>query len=172
MDSRTNRGDQTAASPEPRDENEFARALREQMATVTGGLAPDVYTNAWWTWYLNLARQPPKQIEIMHHALASMVDTWTFAARAATGQPAAPAAASEHFRGDEWTQWPFNVYAHTYHNYVDWWKNALSSVPGVAPDSERTLDFMARNALEVISPAHYLATNPQLLETTDRKSVV
>ena len=49
-----------AMAPEPQDQAELARALRAQLATVTGGLAPDVYVNAWWDWYLNLAKEPPK----------------------------------------------------------------------------------------------------------------
>ena len=56
--------------------------------------------------------------------------------------------------------------AHSYRNYVDWWQKAWSNVPGVAPQNERTLEFVARNALETISPANYLATNPELLDTT------
>ena len=47
---------------------------------MTGGLAPDVYVNAWWDWYLNLAKEPPKQLQIMQDALAKMVDNWTFGA--------------------------------------------------------------------------------------------
>jgi polyhydroxyalkanoate synthase len=39
-------------------------------------------------------------------------------------------------------------------------------VPGLAPENERKLDFVSRNALEVLSPAHYLATNPELLDST------
>ena len=78
-------GSKTAA-PDPA---ELARALRAQMATVTGGLAPDVYANAWWDWYLNLAKEPPKQLQIMQDALAKMVDNWTFGLRAATGAGAA-----------------------------------------------------------------------------------
>ena len=53
-----------------------------------------------------------------------------------------------------------------YRNYAAWCQNALASVPGVAPSNERTLEFMARNALELVSPANCLATNPELLETT------
>jgi len=34
------------------------------------------------------------------------------------------------------------------------------------PRSARTLDFMARNAVETVSPANYLATNPELLNAT------
>ena len=41
------------------------RVLREQLATATGGLAPDVYVNAWWDWYLNVAQKPGKQAEIL-----------------------------------------------------------------------------------------------------------
>ena len=82
------------------------------------------------------------------------------------GERVAPASGDARFSGDAWTQWPFNLYAHTYKNYVDWWQNAWSSVPGVGAESARTLDFMARNTLETLSPANYLATNPELLNTT------
>ena len=39
---------ESAKSPQPHDPAELARVLRAQLATVTGGLAPDVYVNAWW----------------------------------------------------------------------------------------------------------------------------
>ncbi len=133
---------------------------------MTGGLAPDIYANAWWDWYLNLAEDPPKQWEILHDAATKGFDNWAFALKAASGEPLAPAEGDARFAGDAWAQWPFNVYAHTYRNYVDWWHKAWSSVPGVARDNERTLDFMARNALEAFSPANYLVTNPELLDTT------
>jgi polyhydroxyalkanoate synthase len=156
----------TATSPDPKDPAELARALRAQLATVTGGLAPDVYVNAWWDWYLNLAKEPPKQLQIMQDAVAKAIDNWTFALRASSGDPVAPAPGDARFGGDAWAQWPFNIYAHSYRNYVDWWQKAWANVPGVAPENERTLDFVARNALETVSPANYLATNPELLDTT------
>jgi polyhydroxyalkanoate synthase len=145
---------------------EMERALRAQLAGVTGGLAPDVYTNAWWDWYLNLAKEPPKQMRIIEDALAKMADSWTFGLKAASGKPLPPTEGDARYGGDAWSQWPFNVYARSYRNYVEWWQSAWSNVPGVAPESERTLDFVARNALETISPANYLATNPELLDTT------
>ena len=170
MDHVTNLSGESVKSPEPQDPAKLARVLRAQLADVTGGLAPDVYVNAWWDWYLNLANQPPKQLQIMQDALAKMFDTWTFGLRAAAGQAMPPAEGDDRFGGDAWAQWPFNVYAHSYRNYVDWWQKAWSNVPGVAPENERTLNFMARNALEAISPANYFATNPELLETTRAES--
>ncbi len=153
-------------SPPSEGSADLARALRAELATVTGGLAPDVYVNAWWDWYLNLAKEPPKQLQIMQDAVAKAFDNWTFALRAASGEPLPPTTPDARFSGEAWNQWPFNLYAHSYGNYVDWWQKAWSNVPGVAPENERTLDFVARNALESISPSNYLATNPELLDTT------
>jgi polyhydroxyalkanoate synthase len=153
-------------STEPTDAAELASVLRAQLATVTGGLAPEVYVDAWWDWYLNLAKEPPTQLKIMQDAMAKAVDTWTFALRAAGGQPMPAAEGDSRYASEPWVSWPFNVYAHSYRNYADWMQKACTNVPGVAPANERTLDFVARNALEAISPANYLATNPELLDLT------
>ena len=149
------------------DTDPLAKVLREQMAAVSGGLAPDVYVNAWWDWYLNLAKEPPKQIEIVQDAIAKAVDSWSFALRASAGEAVPPGAEGDaRFKSEAWAQWPFNIMAHSYNNYIDWWRKAWSDVPGVAPENSRQLDFVARNALETLSPANYLATNPDLLEAT------
>jgi polyhydroxyalkanoate synthase len=153
--------------PNPADSTEaLGRTLREQLATVTGGLAPDVYVNAWWDWYLNVAQKPVKQVEILEDAMAKAMDNWNFALKASVGEPLAPAQGDARFKSEAWSQWPFNVLAHGYRNYADWWQQAWSNVPGVARGSEQQLDFMARNALETLSPANYLLTNPELLDTT------
>jgi polyhydroxyalkanoate synthase len=157
----------SSASHEPAPQAaELARTLREQLAAVTGGIAPDVYVDAWWDWYLNVAREPPKQLEIVQDGVTKAMDIWSFALRAAAGEKLAPAEGDKRFTGDAWSQWPFNLYAHSYRSYVDWWQKAWSNVPGLAPDSERQLDFVARNASETLSPANYLVTNPELLDTT------
>ncbi len=166
MDNRTIDGNNVAKSPDSKESADMARALRAQLATVTGGLAPDTYANAWWDWYLNLAKDPPKQLEIMQDALAKTIDSWTFALRAISGQPLPPAEDDDRFSAEAWAEWPYNIYARSYRNYSDWWQKAWSGVAGIAPETERTLDFVARNALEAVSPAHYLGTNPELLDIT------
>ena len=154
-----------AGPPGPNSQEDLEHALRAQLAAVTG-LAPEDYAAAWWDWYLNLAKQPPAQAQLAEDALAKAVDNWNFAMRAASGEPLPPVEGDARYGGGAWAQWPFNVLAHSYRNYADWWQNAWSNVPGVTPESERTLDFLGRNALEVVSPSNYLATNPELLETT------
>ncbi len=158
---------QVAESPERREQLNLERALRAQMATVTGGLAPDVYANAWWDWLLNLAKEPPQLMRLTQDALAKTADTLAFATQAAASrEPLPPAGGDARFSGSGWAEWPFNVYAHAFRNYSDWWQNAVTAMPGVAPDNRRTLEFVARNALEVLSPANHLVTNPELLEAT------
>ena len=122
--------------------------MRAQLATVSGGLAPDVYANAWWDWYLNLAKEPPKQLQIVQDALARTTDNWNFALKAAAGEPLSPADGDARYADDAWAQWPFNVYARSYRNYAEWWSQAWSGVSGVAAETERTLKFVAGNALE------------------------
>src|ERR1700676_4346808 len=120
----TNPNDDTAKGPEPSEGADLASTLRAELATVAGGLAPDDYANAWWDWYLNLVKKPPTQLEIMHDAVAKTVDSWTFALRAAAGQAMPPAEGDARYGAEAWPQWPFNVYARSYRNYVDWWQKA------------------------------------------------
>ncbi len=166
MDDITKPGVTNAAPPESQDTAELARALRAQLATITGGIAPDGYVNAWWDWYLNLAKDPPKQLQVLQDALGKSFDTWNFFLRAASGEPLAPAENDSRFGGDAWSRWPFNIYARGYRNYADWVQKAYSQVPGVAAEHERSLGFVASNALEALSPSNYLPTNPELLDTT------
>src|ERR1700694_4671599 len=104
----TNPSADLAKAPESPEAAKHASALRAQLATVTGGLAPDVYVNAWWDWYLNLARSPPAQMGIMQDAIAKMVDAWSFGLQATRGQPLSPVEGDARFTGAAWAHWPFN----------------------------------------------------------------
>jgi len=86
-----------AETPE-QEQLKLQRELRAQMATVTGGLAPDVYVNAWWDWLLNLAKEPPQQLKLAEDAMAKTAETLAFAAQAAAShEPLSPAAGDARF---------------------------------------------------------------------------
>src|SRR5204862_6933143 len=61
---------------------QIERHLRAQLAALTGGLAPDDYLNAWWEWYLKLATQPPRQVQLARSAYEKILDSWQFMASA------------------------------------------------------------------------------------------
>jgi polyhydroxyalkanoate synthase subunit PhaC len=152
------------------DKAEVERQLQAQLAALTGGLAPTDYAETWWDWYLGVATHPPRQAELARSACEKVLDSWQFVTRAANGEPLAPGAADLGFSDSAWNTWPFNVYAHTYANWVSWWHQALSSSSS-APDAKSARrNFAGRLLLEAASPANFLHTNPQLLNQTAAES--
>src|SRR5260370_7818269 len=107
--SMTNPSADNAKAMPPPDAAGLASALRAQLATVTGGLAPDVYANAWWDWYLNLAKEPPIQLEIMQDAMAKAADNWSFPLRPATGHPLPPAQGGAPYPRETLAPLPFHL---------------------------------------------------------------
>src|ERR1700681_5045740 len=85
-------------------QEDLTREMRAQLAAVTGGLAPDDYAQAWWDWYLNIAKTPDKQTAIAQTALEGLVDNFAFAMQASTGQPVAPATDDRRFASEAWNQ--------------------------------------------------------------------
>ena len=147
---------------------DIERQLRAQLAAVTGGMAPDDYLNAWWEWYLNVATQSPRQVQLAHSAYEKILDSWQFFARAASGAPTPPGHQDLGFGNAAWNVWPFNAYARTYANWAAWWQQALEPP---TPDAKLSrASFAGRLLLEAASPANFLYTNPELLNQTAAES--
>ena len=136
----------------PSIEQQLGREMRSQLAAVTGGLAPDDYVQAWWDWYLNLAKSPDKQAAIAQSAVSAAMDNFSFAMRAFTGQPLSPAPNDKRFAGESWSHWPFNVIAHNYLNFAQVLTQATTDVPGLAGRSADLVNFSARQGLDAGSP--------------------
>jgi polyhydroxyalkanoate synthase len=147
-------------------QDDLAREMRAQLAAVTGGIAPDDYAQAWWDWYLNLAQTPDKQTAIAKTAFEALLDNFTFAMQASTGQPVAPAVDDKRFESEAWNQWPFNIMARGYMNWEHLVKQATSNIPGLSGRSADLVAFSSKQALEAASPANHLLANPELLELT------
>ncbi len=144
----------------------LAHNLRAQLASVSGGLATDDYLRAWWEWWLSLAAHPTSQLMMLQEGLEHAADTWQFALSAATGKPLAHEHPDAHFKTEAWNQFPFNALVRGYSNVEQWSEQLLGCTAGVSAGSAQRLEFMRRQLLETLSPAHYLATNPELLEQT------
>jgi polyhydroxyalkanoate synthase subunit PhaC len=182
--------DPASSSPDPGsppdpaapDQADVERYLRAQLAALTGGLAPDDYLNAWWEWYFDLATRPHRQAQLAQSAYEKILDSWEFLTRAVGGTPLAPGGAELGFGNAAWNVWPFNVYAHTYANWVSWWQQALaprssaaagSATSGGSPGSDGKLaraSFAGKLLLEAASPTNFLYTNPELLNRTATES--
>ncbi len=158
-----------ATSLPPSNDN-IMQALRTQLAAVTGGIAPDDYIQAWWDWYLNVSSGPEKQNSIAQASAKAMIDNFSFAMQAASGQALPAATDDKRFAGSGWNQWPFNVYARSFLNFSTVMNDALSGVPGIAPRSAQLMQFMGKQTMDALNPANHLASNPELLESTRAQS--
>jgi polyhydroxyalkanoate synthase len=161
----------TRQSYQPLTHNDFDREFRAQLAQMTSGLAPTAFTSAFADWAMHLAQAPAKQSELQQLALKQAQDTWTFALRALSGEPLSPAEGSavpadRRFQAEDWSRFPFNVYARAYQNNVTLMKEAVSDVSGVSDYHEQLVEFALRMLLDASSPANYLASNPELLALT------
>jgi polyhydroxyalkanoate synthase len=145
------------------------REFRAAMAKLTGGISPQDYGAAWWDWWLHVGASPGKQLELAQSAVQKTMDLWTFAAKAAQGQPSTPQDAKHgdrRFAGDAWNQFPFNVYARAFQNSASFLREATTGVEGVQARNEQMMEFATRQAAEMLSPSNHLAMNPELVQQT------
>lgn len=149
---------------------ELVNSVRAHLATAGGGMASDDYLRAWWEWALSFGAHPGSQWMIAQEALERIADTWQFALSAATGKPLAHEHPDAHFQAEGWNHWPYNTLVRGYGNLEQWSEQLLGCTAPISPGSAQRLEFMRRQLLEVLSPAHYLATNPELLELTRAES--
>jgi polyhydroxyalkanoate synthase len=156
------------ASHDAQLKKELHRQLLAQLATVTGAMAPDDYMQAWWSWYLNLSKEPTQQLNLVQSAFQKTLDTWQFALHAATGKATSPEHDTAGFSDPAWQVWPFNLYAKSYSNWAGWVQEALTA-GAPAPDQNR-LRFLTEQFLAAASPANFLHTNPELLNKTVAES--
>jgi polyhydroxyalkanoate synthase len=150
---------------------ELDYAFRAALGQATGGLSPTAFMAAWFDWAVQLAASPGRQIELAQDALHRSLDAWTFAARAATGAPVAPTegmdgAADPSYQGEAWSRYPFNVIARNYQHGAAFLNSLPKDVVGLAPHCADLIGFTVHQWLAALSPANFLATNPELLELT------
>ncbi len=158
------------ARPAPTTQD-FDREFRAQVAQMTAGLAPTAFTTAWADWAMHLALSPAKRSALHQQVLARAQDTWAFALRALAGGPVSPAerfagSPDRRFDAQDWTQFPFNVYARAYQNSMALMNEAVRDVEGVTDYHAQLMEFAVRMLLDATSPSNFLASNPELLALT------
>ncbi len=143
------------------------REFRAMLAKMTGGIAPQDYGAAWWDWWLHLAASPARQYELQQCALQKAMQLWQFNAEAAQGKPMAPTSTGDRrFDGEAWQHYPFNVMAQAFQNNLALIEESTRDIDGLQPRNARLVEFAARQAAEVTSPANNPLTNPEVIRQT------
>jgi polyhydroxyalkanoate synthase subunit PhaC len=158
----------TNAAPQPPEPlaHQLTQVMRAELAQFSGGLAPDDYARAWWDLWASLASLPEQQLALARSAALKGIDTWQFALLTALGRQHDHGNLGKEFSDPAWEQWPFNVYARAFAHLSRWSHELIAGAKGLTPANAKRLEFVQRQLLNVVSPTHYLLTNPELLQLT------
>jgi polyhydroxyalkanoate synthase len=138
------------------------RSLHGRLAELTGGISPVLTATAWLDWISHLALSPGKQMELWLEAGAALQ---RIGDRLSAGGNSDPKLGSR-FANEAWQDQPYAMLHQAHVACLEWWQTATTGVRGVSAQHERLMSANARQALEKLSPANFLATNPELQRIT------
>ena len=133
-------------------------------------MSPSALSQAYIDWAQHLLSSPDKQIELTLFAFRSWIGFWEYCPRALLN-PDCEACVEltpndKRFSSGAWHHWPFNVISQGFLFTQQWWYQATTGVKGVSHHHEDIVSFIARQLLDMASPANFLLTNPDVLDAT------
>ena len=150
------------------------RLARATIARFTQGVSPHAEHSAWFDWASHLARSPGRQMELWLEAVGSAARLGRFALEAAAQKtpepPFAPQAKDHRFDDAAWTTFPYVLWQQAFLAQEAWWRSATREVRGMSPKDAARVAFMARQALDVMSPSNVPWLNPTIVERTREQS--
>ena len=141
------------------------------LAEACNGMSPIEIALAYLDWLNHLAISPGKQLQLARSLLMKTVQLGLYGVGAALN-PSIPGPASQLERrvsGENWKRWPFNVMAQAHQVGKDWLQEATHGVSGVSDSHLALVRFIAEQALDLLSPANFPVTNPDVIEETIRR---
>jgi polyhydroxyalkanoate synthase len=152
---------QQTTKPGEKSEDETLRSAGEQMdQTFQGwlsryslGLSPAGLTEMYGAWLAQLALCPGRLAELAAFPFVHASDDFS----------QAPGARDSRFSAPEWKTWPWSQYVQSFRLAEAFWDRATTDIPGLSPANQRGVNFAAHQVLNALSPANFMATNPEIL---------
>ncbi len=148
------------------------RLYHTAIAKRSGDISPAALWLAYLDWLIHLSLSPGKQLELMSRLAEYGLELQNYAAcvgngaRASSDQCVAPAPADKRFSSVEWSQWPFNLLHQSFLLWQKLWDDATLNVRGVSSENQQVVHFCARQLLDMMAPANFAVTNPEVLQRT------
>ena len=159
--------------PVPSYEN-LDRLLHAFEARVTQGISPAALGAACMDWLVHLFNAPGRRLALAQQAWQAGSRFGHYAGRRMLGldaePPIAPQADERRFADPAWHDLPFALYAQAFLLAEGWWQAATTGLRGVTAQHERQVAFLARQLLDIGSPANFPWTNPEVVRRTLEES--
>lgn len=118
----------------------------------------------------HLLFSPDKQAALVEKAVRKWIRYVDYCARASADPRCMaciePLPHDKRFSGEAWRQQPFNAISQGFLLTQQWWHNATTDVEGVSKHHEDVVCFVARQLLDMVSPANFPLTNPEVLQAS------
>lgn len=153
------------------DQNQAAimdREFRTLLAQMTKGMSPLELSLATLDWISHLAISPGKRLQLTQSFFSKLGKLGVYGLQSLVRKDTTgPASALERrLSSDDWGRWPFNVLAQAHQVSKDWVREATVGVEGVRSEHEAMVYATAEQILDMLSPANYPLTNPEVLRAT------
>ena len=146
------------------------RAFKTHLARLTFGLSPAVLAEQSFDWLAHLAISPGKQLQLVEKWFRKTARFGMYAAQSVANPDTPPCITplphDRRFQGEAWQRWPYNLIYQSFLLTQQWWHNATTGVDGVSERNEKRLSFTARQVLDVVCPANFVWTNPEVAQAT------
>ncbi|MGB0468330.1 MAG: PHA/PHB synthase family protein [Pontibacterium sp.] len=144
-------------------------AFKAGAARMTGGISPAGLMSLYFTWASHLALSPGKQVRLVEKAVRKSLKFSRYcqnAMQTTEAQCIAPLPQDRRFSHPGWKQWPYNLIQQHFLLTQQWWHNATTDIDGLSKADERSISFIARQALDHFSPSNMPMLNPEVLQAT------
>ncbi|MFN3847024.1 MAG: PHA/PHB synthase family protein [Paracoccaceae bacterium] len=144
------------------------RGARAAMARLCAGVSTHAFVEAWTDWAFHMSESPGRQLELAEHAQQNVIKLMTLGQNvgAEATPPFAPKPFDHRFDHLGWKQPPFLFWQQGFLAVQDWWDHATDHLRGLRPEDADRTRFMARQALDTVSPANFPALNPEIIAAT------
>lgn len=145
------------------------RWAHTQLSPFTQGISTVSLRMAFDDWASHLAMNPAEQLKLLQLGVLSAQE-WAHYAGQAHDQHCKPCIEpmvhDTRFSHPGWQAWPFNAISQAFLLTQQWWQEATTGVRGVSPHHESVVNFAARQCLDMVSPANFVLTNPEVWQRT------
>jgi polyhydroxyalkanoate synthase len=146
------------------------RPLHAAIGRLTLGISPAALTLAYTDWAQHLLFSPDKQLELIEKTVRNWLLYADYCIRACADPGCdlciEPLPQDKRFAEDAWQRQPFAAIYQGFLLTQEWWHEATTGIGGVSRHHQDVVSFVTRQLLDVVSPANFVLTNPEVLAAT------
>ncbi|WP_439140485.1 PHA/PHB synthase family protein, partial [Roseicyclus sp.] len=149
------------------------RAAHAHLARFTLGISPFGLSTTFFAWWVHLMGAPGKQLQLIEKAARKAMRLAVHAGEVLRDPDTPPCIAplphDHRFAHEGWRRWPYTMISQSFLLTQQWWYNAARDIDGLSAREEQVVSFVSRQMLDMVSPANFILTNPELAATTWRE---